>query len=159
MPSGLPKFSTVLNRWVRQAAEHAELAPVIEAIKSYRDITAPGVLLHGDFWPGNVLFRRKSLTGIVDWSDACIGPAAADVANLRMELKWMWGDAAMLRFTELYFHRASTKASHLAYWDLVASLKPALQGERWGLRPAALKRLMEGVNKVQQDALLTLGRL
>ena len=159
LPSGLPKFRTVLNRTLRHAAEMPELAAVLQAIKEYPEVGGEVVLLHGDFWPGNLLFQRKVLTGVVDWSDACTGPAAADVANARMELAWVWGMDAMLQFTELYFAKAPIKASHLAYWDLVASLKPAMRAPYWGLKPATLRRLQESVRQMQDDALLTLGRL
>ncbi len=32
------------------------------------------VLVHRDFWPGNVLWQRGKLTGVVDWTHACRGP-------------------------------------------------------------------------------------
>jgi aminoglycoside phosphotransferase (APT) family kinase protein len=39
------------------------------------------VLLHGDFWPGNALWRDGALVAILDWEDAAIGDPLADVAN------------------------------------------------------------------------------
>jgi aminoglycoside phosphotransferase (APT) family kinase protein len=44
------------------------------------------VLVHRDYWPGNVLWQRGKLTGVVDWTHACRGPAAADVAHCRSNL-------------------------------------------------------------------------
>jgi len=44
------------------------------------------VLIHRDFHPGNVLWARGRCTGIVDWPEACRGPAGCDVARCRSEL-------------------------------------------------------------------------
>ena len=35
------------------------------------------MLLHRDFDPGNVLWRRGTVSGAVDWQDARTGPAVA----------------------------------------------------------------------------------
>ena len=40
----------------------------------------PGVFIHRDFHPGNLLWSGRALTGIVDWVNACVGPAEVDVA-------------------------------------------------------------------------------
>jgi len=37
------------------------------------------VLLHHDFHHGNVLWRAGQVTGVVDWNEACLGPALCDV--------------------------------------------------------------------------------
>ena len=58
----------------------------------------PAVLLHRDFHPGNVLWRRGRVSGVVDWLGACAGPAAADVAHCRVNLLTM-GAEVTERFT------------------------------------------------------------
>ena len=58
----------------------------------------PAVLLHRDFHPGNVLWRRGVATGVVDWQAACTGPAVADVAYCRVNLL-TFGSSAAQRFT------------------------------------------------------------
>jgi aminoglycoside phosphotransferase (APT) family kinase protein len=58
----------------------------------------PAVLLHRDFHPGNVLWRRGRVSGVVDWLGACAGPAAADVAHCRVNLLAM-GAEVTERFT------------------------------------------------------------
>jgi aminoglycoside phosphotransferase (APT) family kinase protein len=59
------------------------------------------VLLHRDFHPGNVLWRRGQVSGLVDWQGACAGPAAADVGYCRVNLL-TFGSAAAERFTRLW---------------------------------------------------------
>jgi aminoglycoside phosphotransferase (APT) family kinase protein len=61
----------------------------------------PAVLLHRDFHPGNVLWRRGQVSGVVDWQAACAGPAAADVAHCRVNLLTL-GPGVAERFTGLW---------------------------------------------------------
>jgi aminoglycoside phosphotransferase (APT) family kinase protein len=65
----------------------------------------PAVLLHRDFHPGNVLWRRGRVSGVVDWQAACTGLAVADVAHCRVNLLTFGTDAAE-HFTALWQHAA-----------------------------------------------------
>jgi aminoglycoside phosphotransferase (APT) family kinase protein len=47
---------------------------------------APGVFIHRDFHPGNLLWSGDRISGVVDWSNACVGPAAFDAAHARVNL-------------------------------------------------------------------------
>jgi aminoglycoside phosphotransferase (APT) family kinase protein len=44
------------------------------------------VFVHRDFHPGNVLWSRGSVSGLVDWQAACIGPPTVDVGHCRANL-------------------------------------------------------------------------
>jgi len=70
----------------------------------------PAVLLHRDFHPGNVLWRRGAVSGVVDWQAACTGPAVADVGHCRVNLLDFGADAAQ-RFTALW-QRAAGATYH-----------------------------------------------
>lgn len=92
------------------------------------------VLLHGDFWPGNTLWRDGRLVAVIDWEDAALGDPLTDVANARLELLWAFGPDAMHAFTEQY--RAlmpQVDVADLHYHDLVAALRPAGRLSQWGL--------------------------
>jgi len=65
----------------------------------------PAVLLHRDFHPGNVLWRRGTVSGVVDWQAACTGPAVADVGHCRVNLLTFGTDTAQ-RFTALWQREA-----------------------------------------------------
>jgi hypothetical protein len=67
------------------------------------------VLLRRDFHPGNVLWRRGAVIGVVDWQGACTGPAVAD-AHCRVYLLIFGTDAAQ-RFTVLW-QRAAGATYH-----------------------------------------------
>lgn len=38
-------------------------------------------LVHGDFWPENMLKRQSRLVGVLDWEAAAIGDASVDLAG------------------------------------------------------------------------------
>ena len=46
----------------------------------------PAVLVQRDFHPGNVLWRRRQVSGVVDWQAASVGPAVVDIAHCRSNL-------------------------------------------------------------------------
>lgn len=60
------------------------------------------VLLHGDYWPGNLMWDQRRLVAVIDWEDACLGDPLADVATARVELLCQYGAEAMEQFTTRY---------------------------------------------------------
>ena len=54
--------------------------------------------VHRDFHPGNVLSQRDVVTGVVDWSAACVSPRGCDVAHCRWNLRRWVGDDAAIEF-------------------------------------------------------------
>lgn len=93
----------------------------------------PTVLLHGDFWPGNLLWRDEQLVAVIDWEDAAVGDPLADLGNTRLELLWAFGTDAMTQFTTSYQSLTTVDISNLPYWDLCAALRPAGKLGGWGL--------------------------
>jgi aminoglycoside phosphotransferase (APT) family kinase protein len=92
------------------------------------------VVVHGDYWPGNVLWRDGRLVGIVDWEDAMFGDPLADLGVARLELGWFYGRAAADGFTDRYLQlRPDVDPGALPLWDLWAALRPAGKLAGWGL--------------------------
>jgi aminoglycoside phosphotransferase (APT) family kinase protein len=79
------------------------------------------VLVHGDFWHGNLIWKENQLVGIIDWEDAEIGSPLFDLAVSRLDLCWISGTDTMNLFTEQYMSRNDLDYSLLPYWDLVAA--------------------------------------
>lgn len=90
----------------------------------------PPVLRHGDFWPGNLLWRDQKITGIIDWEDARIGEPLADLAIARLDILWVYGKEAMHTLTDLYQSQMNLNLTDLWYWDLLAALRPIDDFER-----------------------------
>ncbi len=103
----------------------------------------PSVLLHGDFWPGNLLWRGGQLVAIIDWEDARTGDPLADLANSRLEILWAFGMEAMQAFTNIYQSQTSLDYTNLPYWDLCAALRPAFKISEWAADAIAEKRMRE----------------
>jgi aminoglycoside phosphotransferase (APT) family kinase protein len=80
-------------------------------------------LLHGDYWPGNILWRDGRLVGVIDWEDAARGDPLADLANSRLEILWAFGDDVMHDFTRRYTALNPIDVSNLPYWDLYVALR------------------------------------
>lgn len=103
----------------------------------------PAVLLHGDFWPGNILWRDGRLVAVIDWEDAMLGDPLADLANTRLEILWAFGSNAMHDFTQQYRSMNRIDFANLPYWDLYAALKPAFKIGEWAADAIQEKRMRD----------------
>ena len=101
------------------------------------------VLLHGDFWPGNILWKDGRLVAVIDWEDAALGDPLADVANGRLEILWAFGIDAMQLFTQQYQSMTIIDFTHLPYWDLCAALRPLAQIAQWDLDDTTERTMRE----------------
>lgn len=77
--------------------------------------------IHRDYHPANVLWERGRVSGIVDWVNACLGPAGIDVGHCRVNLVQLHGLKAAGRFLEAY--RSSMAGGeefeYDPYWDML----------------------------------------
>lgn len=101
------------------------------------------VIVHGDFWPGNTLWKNERLLAIIDWEDAGYGDPLADIANCRLEILWLFGVDIMNEFTDQYKSMSKISINNLPYWDLVAALKPCSKIYDWGLDEETLNQMIE----------------
>ncbi|MYD09434.1 MAG: phosphotransferase [Chloroflexi bacterium] len=77
------------------------------------------VLLHGDFWLGNLLWQGEALSGIIDWEDAMLGDPLGDLGKSRLEMLWALGEAAMREYSDAYLAlNPQLDAGALPFWDL-----------------------------------------
>lgn len=89
------------------------------------------VLLHGDYWPGNLLWQDGKLVAVLDWEEAELGDPLADLAVARLDLWWAFGEAAMREFTQRYRAHRGIDWQNLARWDLAVALRPMSNLARW----------------------------
>jgi aminoglycoside phosphotransferase (APT) family kinase protein len=93
--------------------------------------THSGSLLHGDYWPGNTLWQRGRLSGVVDWESPAIGDPDAEVGYCRQDLTMLFGREAADRFLVAYESVASRRVGALSFWDLHAVSKAFPDVVRW----------------------------
>lgn len=111
-------------------------------------------VLHGDYWPGNLLWRGRELVALIDWEDAAIGDPLSDVACCRLELRYKHGADAAERFTGLYATCSGSDVRELPVWDAyVAAAALAFMGQ-WGL-PATREAHMRNEARVSLQTAAT----
>lgn len=86
---------------------------------------APLVFIHRDYHPTNVLWQDGAVSGVVDWINACQGPAGVDVAHCRTNVAVMYGPAAADQFLAAYA-KADPGFVYDPYWDLDSLLDTCL---------------------------------
>lgn len=77
--------------------------------------------IHRDFHPGNLLWSRGRLTGVVDWANACRGPVGCDIAHCRANLRDLAGPHAADAFAAAY--ESLTGSALHPYWVLAGHLE------------------------------------
>lgn len=121
--------------YLPNAAEWHSLRGRLSTLHDTQYAGAP-TLLHGDFWPENVLWRGGEIAAVLDWEDAALGDPLSDVACARLELRYKFGKRGALRFTQAYARHRRIDAQRLALWDVfVAAAAQHFMGE-WGLAAA-----------------------
>lgn len=114
------------------------------------------VLLHGDFWPGNLLWQGDKLSGIIDWEDAMLGDPLGDLGKSRLEMLWALGEEAMQEYSAYYLAlNPQLKASALPFWDLwgAARLPHFATFASDGGKVAAMRRQYDRFVQAAIDAL------
>jgi aminoglycoside phosphotransferase (APT) family kinase protein len=121
-PKGL--VETVLNPPARMNESMAEnrIRDILRAAWPIPQPNAPA-LLHGDYWPGNLLWQGEQLSAVIDWEDAALGDPLADLAISRLDLLYIFGLEAMATFTGQYLARNPIDSTYLPAWDLCAALR------------------------------------
>lgn len=88
-------------------------------------------LCHGDYWPGNTLWLRGRIAGVVDWEEISIGDPTREVSYCRQDLTMLFGLEAADRFLRHYERIVGRRIEALAFWDLLAVARALPDVERW----------------------------
>ena len=107
---------------VDKSLDEGRIRDILESMGPLPQLN-PSVLLHGDFWPGNVLWREGKLVAVIDWEDATLGNALIDFAISRLDIVLIFGSNAMNCFTDHYKSMMPIDYTNLPYWDLCAALR------------------------------------
>lgn len=108
---------------------------LLSAIGSMKASTTVRRLLHGDFWPGNILWKNGRLVAVIDWEDATLGDPMSDLACCRVELLCQYGPEAMDAFTDYYLGYNGPDISDLGLWEIYVSAAALATMPYWGLSP------------------------
>jgi len=76
--------------------------------------------IHRDYHPTNVLWENGKVSGVVDWVNACRGPAGIDVGHCRLNLARLYGITCADAFLAAYERYGGSDYTYHPYWDLVS---------------------------------------
>ena len=109
---------------VAQALDTQRVRDALASLGSLSQRNA-STLLHGDYWPGNLLWREGQLVAVIDWEDAARGDPLIDLAISRLDMLCIFGVDALNAFTRHYMAMRALDFANLPYWDLCAALRLA----------------------------------
>lgn len=75
--------------------------------------------IHRDYHPGNTLWRRGQLSGVVDWTQASWGPASIDLGWMRWNLAYDHSQGAADWFLGIHRDLSGNATDHHPYWDIL----------------------------------------
>jgi aminoglycoside phosphotransferase (APT) family kinase protein len=78
------------------------------------------VFIHRDYHPTNVLWQHNKVSGVVDWVNACKGPAGIDVGHCRWNLAMLYDCTVADQFLSRYEAYASSSFTYDPYWDIIS---------------------------------------
>jgi aminoglycoside phosphotransferase (APT) family kinase protein len=80
---------------------------------------AETVFTHRDYHHGNTLWEEDVLTGIVDWTTACSGPAGIDLSQMRINLAWDFDLELADEFLGAWMAVTDDASAYHPYWDVL----------------------------------------
>lgn len=80
------------------------------------------VFVHGDVWPGNMIWTGGSEPVLIDWKTAGVGDPGVDLAELRKQVAITFGADAPAEVLRGWEDGSGSPATDLPYWDVVAAL-------------------------------------
>lgn len=118
------------------------------AAPSYREC-----FVHRDYHPSNVLWSNGRVSGVVDWVNACRGPAGIDVAWCRHNLGNLHGVSVADDFLAAYIEAAGKEFVYDPYWDLmsVVELLPGPPSMYEGWRAGGVANFSNAVMRARVD--------
>ena len=105
--------------WASRPADWRAAAEVARGPAPVHDVR----FTHGDYQHFNFLWRRGRLTGVVDWTGACRGPADVDVGHCRLNLAVLYSAELAADFLAAYEADAGRRVD--PYWDIRCAIAPA----------------------------------
>nr|WP_167217841.1 aminoglycoside phosphotransferase family protein [Kribbella shirazensis] len=102
--------------------------------------TEEPVYLHGDVWPGNLVWNNGGVAALIDWKTAGVGASGVDLSELRKQVAITFGPDAPAHVLSGWQQATGRRAEHVAYWDAVAALNTPTTLTDWGTTNATARR-------------------
>lgn len=93
-----------------------------EHLNSIEPLDHRVVFVHGDVWPGNIIWADGSEPVLIDWKTAGVGGPGVDLTELRKQVAITFGADAPAEVLKGWEDASGSAALDLPYWDVVAAL-------------------------------------
>ena len=137
-----------LLKYLPKGDEWMEIKNYISSLKNTA-FEGQRVFLHGDFWPGNILWAKDEIVGIVDWDYAAIGDPLSDLAVSSLEMRYEFGKEGMNQLCEAYLKHSMIDNSRFSLWLISIASSTLHFINQWNLSEAKK-------NLIKSEALLTI---
>ncbi len=119
--------------WSKKKASHPLSTEILGTLSELQPaiVAGPSVLIHMDYWYGNVLWHRGRVSAVLDWDFASYGEPAIDIAYFRMNQYLRGTKSAADVFLKSYEEGSGAPVRDLGFWELAAAARPLPIPELW----------------------------
>ncbi|MEO1222762.1 MAG: phosphotransferase [Pseudomonadota bacterium] len=114
------------------------------------------VLLHGDFWPENLIWSDGHIAAILDWEDAAVGDPLSDIACTCLEIRYLFGDKGVREFKNAYAKHDRIEQGRLSLWLLYVAAAALMHMGDWRLPPHREANMRREAKETLRQATLDL---
>ncbi len=118
----LPRRSVDVRSRPRVSVASPLLQLADEVVRRHEPPRGESVFLHGDVWPGNLLWIGDRCVGLIDWKEAGVGDPGVDLGKLRFQAAMLHGPDGPVLVLEGYEDEIGRNATDVPYWDAVSAL-------------------------------------
>lgn len=136
-----------------QEERWAGLVALIQTIET--SFSGSSVLLHGDFWPENIMWQDQQIVAVLDWEDAAIGDPLSDLAGCCVELSYIYGDHVVEPFLDAYGVALGDR-TRFCLWQIHVASAAAFYMSQWGLPPEKEAHMRKVAHATIENAWATL---
>ena len=152
--SALPKLSlridplSNIETLLPSGAKWDDLKTFLLSLSSQR-YKGKSVLLHGDFWSGNILWENNEIVGILDWEYAAFGDPLYDLAVTSLEMRYQYGERGMEQCKSFYGKSFELDNYRLSLWLIFIAASTHYHIKSWNLSE-------ERKERIKNESLLTI---
>ena len=134
----LPDLSLRVNpldellSFIPQEQDWNEIRSFMENL-SMNEYKGKKCLLHGDYWPGNIVWKNQNISGILDWEYAAIGDPLADLAVTCLDTRYSNGEMGMNSFKQKYLGSEKIDEYRFNLWLIYISASTLYHLDVWNL--------------------------
>ena len=141
---GLLDYLPKKDKW-KEIREYIKETP-------HEKYNADYVLLHGDFWPGNLLWESSDIKGVVDWDYAALGDPSYDLAVSCLMFRYLYGQQDMESFKAAYIKDSEIDEDRFLLWSINIALSTLHFINEWRLTNEDKDKMIATANLIISES-------